>query len=157
MMSMESIQGSDNHDWTIERATWVAMLWDNLIKAQDRVKQHADKKWSERTLEAGDWVYLKVQPYKQVIVTIRSNLKLSTKYYEPYQVEEKVGAVSYKLKLPVGSLIYLVFHISQLKKRIGGVVPQAELPLTRAEGEVLAQPLAALDKRLIKRNNNVVV
>lgn len=122
------------------------------------MKQQADKNRSERNFSVGDWVYLKVQPYRQSTVAVRNNVKLSSKYYGPYQVIDKVGAVAYKLALPAGSQIHPVFHVSQLKKRIGeGIVPQFEPPLTGLEGEVLAQPVAALEKRMVKRNNQAVV
>lgn len=75
----------------------LATLRENLLQAQNRMKLQADNGRSERTLEIGDWIYLNVQPYRQVTLAIRSNLKLSSKYYGPYQVIEKVGAVAYKL------------------------------------------------------------
>lgn len=45
-------------------------------------------------------------------MAVRANLKLSYKYYGPYQVINKVGAMAYKLELPPGSMIHLIFHIS---------------------------------------------
>jgi hypothetical protein len=34
--------------------------------AQNRVKQQADQHRSERSFEVGDWVFLRLQPYKQM-------------------------------------------------------------------------------------------
>jgi len=62
----------------------------------------ADKGRSERSLAVGEWVYLKIQPYRQVSLAIRSNLKLGAKYYGPYQILERIGEVAYKLLLPQG-------------------------------------------------------
>lgn len=101
---------------------------------------------------------MKVQPYMQTIVDVISNLKLSSKYYWPYRVIEKIGLVAYKLTLPHGPQIHPVFHVSQLKKRVGEcVVSLAKLPLTGPDGEILAQLVATLEKRLIKRKKKVVV
>ena len=51
--------------------------------------------------------------YKQTSVAIKRNLKLAAKYYGPYQVVAKVGAVAYKLQLPLFARIDLVFHIPE--------------------------------------------
>jgi hypothetical protein len=44
---------------------------------------------------------------------------LNPRYYGPYQINEKVGIVAYKLKLIEGSSIHLAFHVSLLKNKIG--------------------------------------
>jgi len=49
--------------------------------------------------------------------------KLSTKYYGPYKVFQKIGTMAYKLELPVASQVHLVFHVSCLKKVIGDKLP----------------------------------
>jgi hypothetical protein len=41
------------------------ILKDNLTMAQNRMKQQADQHHSERIFEVGDWVFLRLQPYKQ--------------------------------------------------------------------------------------------
>lgn len=73
------------------------------MMAQDRMKHFADMKRTERSLEVGDMVYIKVQPYRQNVFSLRGSLKLRSKYYGPYKVLTKVGNVSYKLQLPEAS------------------------------------------------------
>jgi hypothetical protein len=93
------------------------------------MKTFYDKKHTERTFNAGDWVYLKLQPYKQHSVERRIGHKLAPRYYGPYQVEEKIGSVAYSLELPHSARIHPVFHVSLLKKKIGeSMVVATHLP-----------------------------
>lgn len=99
-------------------------------------------------------MYLKLQPFRQVAVAFRRNAKLAPKYFGPYQVVRKVGAVAYELELPSHSRIHPVFHVSLLKKKLGNdAVVQSELPLVGEDGRIQLEPLAVLDRRLVKRNN----
>lgn len=83
------------------------------------MKWYADQRRSERELQVRDWVYLKLQPYRQTSIALRKHLKLCPKFYGPNKVLQRVGKVAYKLELPTNSLIHPVFHVSLLKKRIG--------------------------------------
>jgi hypothetical protein len=130
----------------------------NLQLAQERMKNYADTKRSERELAVGDMAYLKLQPYRHNSLGLHRELKLHSKYYGPFKVLLRIGAVAYKLLLPDGCSIHHVFHISQLKKLIGDkVIPQDNLPLTDAEGNVQMQPETLLQQRLIPSNNEPVV
>ena len=40
------------------------LLKENLVMAQNRMKQQADQHRSEREFEVGDWVFFRLQPYK---------------------------------------------------------------------------------------------
>lgn len=42
----------------------INLLKENLTEAQNRMKIYADKQRIERQLEVGDWVYLRLQPYR---------------------------------------------------------------------------------------------
>ncbi|XP_026433073.1 uncharacterized protein LOC113330481 [Papaver somniferum] len=120
------------------------ILKENLHKAQERMKR------TYRSFLVGDMVYLKLQPYRQTSMTLRKNFKLSARYYGTFTVIQKIGEVDYKLQLSPHSKIHPVFHVSQLKKKIGAsatTVPS--LPLVDLEGEIILKPIATLDSRQI--------
>jgi hypothetical protein len=68
-------------------------------KGQQRMKHQEDVKRTEREFQVGGFVYLKLQPHIQYSVDSRSNNKLPFKYYGPFKVLQRVGAVAYKLEL----------------------------------------------------------
>lgn len=74
----------------------------NLLQAQSRMKYYADKKKSERELQVGDWVYLELKPYSQISMAVRSNIKLTARFYGLYLVLKRIDPVAYKLQLPPG-------------------------------------------------------
>jgi hypothetical protein len=76
----------------------------------------------------GEWVFLKLQPYIHTSVASRANHKLPFKFFGPFKIEQCVGAVAYKLALPDNALIHKVFHVSQLKKALGGKCQVSPLP-----------------------------
>jgi hypothetical protein len=83
--------------------------------AQSRQKSYADKRRRPLEFQVGDYVYLKVTPMKKKWFGIKK--KLAARFVGPYKIIEKKGPMAYKLQLPeaMGS-IFLVFHVSQLKK-----------------------------------------
>jgi len=85
------------------------------------MKKTYDRHCTKQEFEVGEWVYLKFQPCRQTSVAISKAAKLAPKYYGPF--------ISYKLKLPTESKIYLVFRVSLLKKKVSFRHPiQGELP-----------------------------
>jgi hypothetical protein len=87
--------------------------------AQNRLKQQAYQHCNECEFEVGDWVYLRLQPYKQMSLKQQKKYnKLSPKYYDPYKVLQRIGSMAYKLDLPPSSRVHPVFHVSFLKKVI---------------------------------------
>nr|KYP31248.1 hypothetical protein KK1_048601 [Cajanus cajan] len=120
------------------------------------MKQLADKKRSDRSYEIGDFVYVKLHPYKHISVAFRPNAKLAPKYVGPFLIEDKIGAVAYKLKLPLGSKIHDAFHMSQLKRHVGETPVSSSLPTDSDDVMGGKEPERILDRTTVKRGNNVV-
>ena len=90
---------------------------NNLKIARDRQKSYADNRRRDLQFEIGDQVFLKISPWKGVLIGKRG--KLSLRYIGPYEIVSKVGPVAYKLKLPLElSRIHDTFHVSMLRKYI---------------------------------------
>jgi hypothetical protein len=134
------------------------ILKDNLTMAQNHMKQQADQHRSERSFEVGDWVFLRLQPYKQMsLKKAKKDNKLSPKYYGPYKVLQKIGTMAYKLELPASSQVHPVFHVSCLKKVIGDKIPvQTILPELDEEGKIILEPKAITDTRIHQLRNRSI-
>ena len=57
----------------IERDTLLAQLKQNLHKAQQRMKSKADGKRKDVAFNVGDFVFVKLQPYRQTSVALQKN------------------------------------------------------------------------------------
>lgn len=140
--------------WMDEGNNVLELLRQQLLRVQHKMKVSADKKRTFREFAVGDQVFLKLQPYIQNSVAVRSNQKLAFKYYGPYPVVARVGQVAYRLELPEGSRIHPVIHVSQLKKALGpSVQVQTKLPFSDPSTQV---PFQVLQRRLRRKGTSTV-
>ncbi|GJV67266.1 reverse transcriptase [Tanacetum coccineum] len=110
----------------------IKALTFHLKRSQERMKTQADKHRSEREFAVGDWVYLKLQPHRQVSMRMgKFKKKLSTNLVaNPY-----------------------VFHVSQLKRCKGQNLQVGIWPQCDNSGLIQAQPVAILERKLGKVGN----
>jgi hypothetical protein len=106
-------------EFLLQKQQMINRLKANLAQAQARIKKFVDSKRMERQFNLGDMVYLKLQPFRLTDFGINQHFKLSTKFYGPFRVIEKVGTAAYRLQLPDNAEIHPVFHVSQLKQHLG--------------------------------------
>lgn len=96
--------------------------------------------------QAGEYVFLKLHPYEHHFLFKRAYQKLASKFYRPYQIEKKrknkkISPVAYKLKLLPHARLYLIFHVSLLKQKVGESVSPNTNPRPMTEdGAMIMNP-----------------
>ena len=125
------------------------LLRENLHRAQQIMKDKVDKHRREMTFEVGEWVHVKLRPYRQKTLARRLNEKLYARFYGPFEIEAKIGKVAYKVKLPEEAKIHPRFHVSQLKKTVGETSDSLPLPpQLNSEGELIVVPEGVVASRV---------
>lgn len=96
-------------------------LKDNIREAQQRYQGPADRRRSAPPEFApGQKVFVKAKFFK----TTRPAKKLAEKYMGPYEILDKVGPQSFRLRLPNEMrLIHPVFHVSMLEPEHPSSIP----------------------------------
>ncbi|KAM1840585.1 hypothetical protein ACFX1X_015513 [Malus domestica] len=140
-----------------DRDALLRQLRENLHLAQHRMCQHANKHRSERTFSVGDWVFLKLQPYRQTSVSKTHCPKLAPRYYGPFKVLARVGQVAYTLDLPPHSRIHPTFHVSLLKPNVGAyTIASPTLPPISSTGAFIWTPEKILQRGMFKQDNRAI-
>ncbi|KAL5768828.1 hypothetical protein ACOSQ2_015611 [Xanthoceras sorbifolium] len=120
------------------------------------MKKLHDKKHAERQFQVGDFIYLKLQPYRQSSVVGRRNYMLSARYFGSFEVLGKIGSVAYRLKLPHTIKNHQVYHVSQLKKKIGQDQPMMQDHLQMVINDsIVPVPRVFLEQRIRKEQKEI--
>lgn len=121
-----------------------------LLRAQQRMQKYANQGRRDVEFQVGEFVYLKLQPYRQQSLAIRHCEKLAARFYGPFPITARIGKVAYRLELPPTSNIH---PVSQLKKAVGSqpVSPVIPPQMTR-ELTLEVQPEKVLAVRPARAN-----
>ncbi|XP_068317376.1 uncharacterized protein [Pyrus communis] len=138
----------------------VQVIKFNLKATQDRQISLADRHATDRVYEVGDWVFLKLSPWRGV-VQFGKNGKLSPRYIGPYMVTERVSEVAYRLELPPKlARVHNVFHVSMLRHYVADpsrVIPPQPLEIN-PDLTYDEEPVTIIDwKEKVLRNKSVML
>ena len=141
----------------VRRDQVLTELKEHIKAAQVRMKKYYDLGHRDKEYKVGEWVYVRLFPYRQTSVTLRRDSKLAPRYYGPFQILQRIGKVAYKLALPADSRIHPVFHVSVLKEKLGAMVSsQPQLPVTlQTQDGISVRPQAILEQR--KRRGQIEI
>ncbi|GJR81861.1 putative reverse transcriptase domain-containing protein [Tanacetum coccineum] len=95
----------------------ISQIKDRLKAVRDRQKSYADKRRKPLEFSVGDYVLLKVSPWKGV-VRFGKKGKLAPRLVRPFEIIEKVGLVTYRLDLPKQlNGVHDTFHLVEILER----------------------------------------
>lgn len=97
-------------------------LHENLKWAHVQMCNQVNSKRIDIQFQSGYWVLLKLQSFRQVSLVQRNSHKLARRFYGPFQITEKIGAVAYWSELPTTSKLHNVFHVTKFKRFVGDAV-----------------------------------
>lgn len=141
--------GSSSNDlieqFMLQRDEVMDILKHNLTKAQQKMKEFADKKCTFVEFTEREWVFVKLKPYRQHSLRLQRHQKLGRRYFRPYKILKRIGEVAYKLDLPEEARIHPIFHVSMLQKCVGTPENQVtpfqlkEIPQSNLEDKVSSE------------------
>lgn len=128
------------------------MLKFHLLRARYRNKQAAESHRSQRMFVVGNYMYLKLQPYRQNTLKNRKiPHKLSPCYYGPFKVIDTIGSADYRLELPPEAAVHNVFHMSQLKLFQNPPTSSPTVPQFWSDLGTSKEPEVILETKMAKR------
>ncbi|GJW63148.1 putative reverse transcriptase domain-containing protein [Tanacetum coccineum] len=130
----------------------ISQIKDRLKVARDHQKSYADQRRKPLELCVGDYVLLKVSPWKGV-VRFRNKGKLAPRFVGPFEIIEKVGPIAYRLDLPEElDGVHDTFHVSNLKKYLADPTLQVPLDEIQVDAKLnfMEEPVEILEKEFKK-------
>ncbi|GJX50596.1 hypothetical protein Tco_0277441 [Tanacetum coccineum] len=134
---------------------------DRLKVARDCQKSYAGKRRRPLEFSVGDYVLLKVSPWKGV-VRFGKKGKLTPRFVGPFEIIEKVGPVAYRLDFPEElDGVHDTFHVSNLKKCLAD--PTLQMPLDEIQVDAklnfVEEPVDILEREFkkLKRSRIAIV
>ncbi|GKC01340.1 putative reverse transcriptase domain-containing protein [Tanacetum coccineum] len=139
----------------------ISQIKDRLKAARDRQKSFADKRRKPLEFSVGDYVLLKVLPWKGV-VRFGKKGKLAHRFVGPFEIIEKVGPVAYQLDFPEElNGVHDTFHVLKLKKCLADPTLKVPLDEIRVDAKLnfMEEPVKILEREFkkLKRSRIAIV
>ncbi|GKA14451.1 reverse transcriptase domain-containing protein, partial [Tanacetum coccineum] len=149
------------HDLVQETTEKISQIKDRLKAARDHQKSYADKRRKPLEFSIGDYVLLKVLPWKGV-VRFGKKGKLAPRFVRPFKIIEKVGPVAYRLDLPEElNDVHDTFDMSNLKKCLADPTLQVPLDEIRVDAKLnfVEEPVEILEREFkkLKRSRITII
>nr|GEV17800.1 reverse transcriptase domain-containing protein [Tanacetum cinerariifolium] len=139
----------------------ISQIKDRLKVARDGQKSYTDKRRKPLKFSVGDYVLLKVSPWKGV-VHFKKKGKLAHRFVRPFEIVEKVGLVAYRVDLPKElNDVHDMFHVLNLKKCLADLTLQVPLDEIRVDDKLkfIEEPVEILEREFkkLKRSRIAIV
>nr|GEW71846.1 retrotransposon protein, putative, Ty3-gypsy subclass [Tanacetum cinerariifolium] len=128
------------------------IMWAEVGEGQLIAPDYADKRMKTLEFSVGDYVLLKVSPWKGVVCFGKKG-KLASRFVGPFKIIEKVGPVAYRLDFPKKlNGVHDTFHVSNLKKCLADPTPQVPLDEIRVDAKLnfMEEPMEILEREFKK-------
>ncbi|XP_061342547.1 uncharacterized protein LOC133288753 [Gastrolobium bilobum] len=146
LVKLKALDSLLNH-----RNELLAALKTHLERDQNRMHNQADKHHNDHSFQVGDMVLVKLQPYRQITASRRSNNKLAKHFYGPYPIQKVISSVAYQLQLPEGCKIHPTFHILTLRPFHGNSsLSFSSLPLHIVDNKPVQLPIAIVSSHVVQ-------
>ncbi|KAH0773833.1 hypothetical protein KY290_010970 [Solanum tuberosum] len=143
--------------YLVDRDEALTLLKANLACAQNWMKGLADKSRRELNYQVGEWVYVKLKPYRQNAIRLHQHPKLGRRYFGPFKILKRIRDVAYKVELPDDARIYPIFHISMLKPCMGNPVQQITPLNLNDTTNIIPETSMNLEDKVPVRDGSIVV
>ncbi|GJW19294.1 putative reverse transcriptase domain-containing protein [Tanacetum coccineum] len=149
------------HELVQETTEKISQIKDRLKAARDRQKSYADKRRKPLEFSLGDYVLLKVSPWKGMVRFGKMG-KLAPRFVGPFEIIEKVGPIAYRLDLHEDlDGVHDTFHVSNLKKCLADPTLQVPLDEIRVDDKLnfMEEPMEIKEREFkkLKRGRIAIV
>lgn len=85
-----------------DRDSFLADVCERLLQAHKYAKHYYNANHRDISFQVGEWVWLHLSQRQALSLSAHARVKLSPRYFGPYQVSDRIGEVAYRL-LPTGA------------------------------------------------------